>query len=132
MRKSVLMLIAACLICTACDRDKTAAPQDIHLELGDTKAVMLAKMEEIGARDVTSKTQYQFYRQISGVQEYYWWELEDKTIVAVLLAGIDKTNLSVVTIEIGESGKGIKGIANWRSQKLKRITSIPDKALPEK
>lgn len=101
--------------------------QDVNLKLGDTNAIMLAKMKKIGARDVTSKTKYQFYHAISGEQEYYWWELKNKTIVAVLLAGKDKDNLNVAVIEIGEPGKGINGIANWRSQKLTCLTSITNR-----
>jgi hypothetical protein len=126
MKKAILILIAVCLTFTACDK-KDGDTQKVDLKLGDTKAVMLGKMKNLGARDVTGNTKYQFYHAISGEQEYYWWELKDKTIVAVLLAGKDKASLALAVIEIGEPGKGIAGIANWRSQKLKCITSIPDK-----
>ena len=101
-----------------------AKTQTIDVKLGDTEQIMLDKMQAIGARDVTNKTKAEFYHAIVGEQKYYWWELDDRTIVAVLLAGDTEEDLQVAVIEIGEPGKGVSGIENWRSQKLKSYSSI--------
>jgi hypothetical protein len=89
----------------------------MDVSLGDSEAVMLEKMERLNARNVTNETQYQFYEQTTREQKYYWWELPDKTIAAVLLAGNSLKTLKVVTCEVGEPGRGVAGIAQWRSQK---------------
>jgi hypothetical protein len=67
---------------------------------------MLEKMKELKARDVTTQTRFTLYQQISGEQKHYWWELPDRAITGVLLAGDNKRALKVVTIEIGEPNKG--------------------------
>ena len=83
---------------------------------------MCHKMRSIGARDVTAETKYTYYGALSVNQRYYWWELRDHAVVAILLAGETDIKLRVVTIEIGEPGRGVEGIANWRAQKLKGFT----------
>jgi len=89
------------------------------VRLGDDDAAVVQKMRSVGARDVTAETPFSFYKALSVKQRYYWWEMEDHAVVGILLAG--DTDLSVVTIEIGEPGKGVAGIASWRTQKLTTI-----------
>lgn len=105
-----------------CTQDTPA--QKLMLKLGDAQPVMLQKMHDLEARDVTGETTFSFTHAIAGEQEYSWWQLKDKTIVAVLLAGDHPDEMTVAVIEIGEPGKGIAGIANWRQQKLKRYASF--------
>jgi hypothetical protein len=110
-----------------CGTSWAAERQTINLSLGDSEAVMRQKMKELKAQDVTAQTRFTLYQQILGEQKYYWWELPDKAVIGVLLAGDSKRALKVVTIEIGEPSKGVAGIEHWRSQKLKSSSSIPPK-----
>jgi len=82
---------------------------------------MRQKMLSLPARDVTNETKSTFYGSYCIKQKYYWWELVDHTIVAILLVGETENTIKVVTIEIGESGKGIGGIKKWREQKLIKV-----------
>lgn len=82
-------------------------------------------MQAIGARDVTAETSAEYYGAYSLKQKYYWWELKDSTVVAILLVGVAENALKVITIEIGEPGRGVAGIAAWRSQKLTLIDEGP-------
>ena len=90
----------------------------VTVRLGDNEDIMRQKMISISARNVTDATKTAFYGSYLSKQKYYWWELRDHTIVAILLVGKTDQQTEVVTIEIGESGKGIDGIARWRDQKL--------------
>ncbi len=92
--------------------------------MGDTTTQVIRKMRGIGARDVTNQTRHTLYAALSSEQKYFWWLLPDKTVVGILLSGDTKDSLEVVDMAIGEPGKGVEGIARWRSQKLKRITSL--------
>lgn len=107
---------------TGCNPEPSA--QELTLKLGDPRPVLIQKMRELDARDVTSETTFSFTHAIIGEQEYSWWQLKDKTIVAVLLAGDRTDEMTVAVIEIGEPGRGVRGIANWRQQKLKRHASF--------
>ena len=110
-------LVISVLILMGCQSGSGSFRQRMDVSLGDSEAVMLEKMERLNARNVTNETQYQFYEQTTREQKYYWWELPDKTIAAVLLAGNSLKTLKVVTCEVGEPGRGVAGIAQWRSQK---------------
>jgi len=102
---------------------KKSAPE-FPVQLGDSRQQVIDKMKALKAENITDKTKREFYASITGEQEYFWWLLPDKSVVAVLLAGKDKDNLRVVTVEVGETGKGIEGIENWRKQYLKISTSL--------
>jgi hypothetical protein len=95
------------------------------LELGFSESVMAKRMKATGARDVTAMTRYKLDRAISGHQKTYWWEYPDQTVVGIGLAGEGAGDLRVITIEIGEPGKGVAGIEHWRSQRLVCKTSMP-------
>ena len=81
-------------------------------------------MRSVGARDATRETTSEFYHQISWDQRYYWWELPDKTVVAVLVAAPQGQERTVVVIETGEPGRGIEGTKDWRAQNLKCQTLL--------
>ena len=124
MKRIFSAIIATTTLAVGC-----ATPPVIEgpLQLGDSERTMKAKMVTQGARDVTKQTRYQFYHQIALVQRYYWLEFPDKTIVAVLVAAPPKNERTVQVIEAGEPGMGIEGIKTWRSQNLKRQSSLPNK-----
>jgi len=90
---------------------------------------MLRKMKKANAQNVTDQTRFTLYQQISLEQKYYWWEMPNKAVTGILLAGDTMQSLEVVTIEIGEPNQGVAGIEHWRAQKLQRISSIPPKSL---
>ncbi len=114
----------ACLALAACATNPVARGP---VYLGDSERTMVAKMASQGARDVTSETPYEFYHAISLEQRYYWWEFPDKTIVAILVAAPPTSEKKVVVVETGDPGRGVKGIENWRSQKLKCESSLHTK-----
>jgi hypothetical protein len=118
-------LMISCLILLGCQSGSGSFGSKIDVRLGDSESVLLGKMKRLNARNVTNETRRQFYEQTSREQKYYWWELPDKTIVAVLLAGDSIKTLKVVTCEVGDPGRGVAGIEEWRSQKR-----VP-KALPK-
>ena len=122
--KQTFAAIIGCAVLAAC----ASKPVSLEtLQLDDSEPVMVTKMNSLGARDVTSRTNAEFYHQIALDQRYYWWELPDKTIVAVVVAASPGQDLKVVVIEIGEPGLGLAGIKNWRAQKLNRQSSLPSK-----
>ena len=88
---------------------------------------MVGKMKNLGARDATRETPSEFYHQISWDQRYYWWELPDKTVVAILVAAPQGKERTVVVIETGEPCRGITATKNWRSQNLKCQTLLRSK-----
>ena len=94
------------------------------VKIGDSKEMMQSKLKAIEAEDVTDKTGFNLYQSIMGKQESFWWQLKDKTIVGILLASDNSNDLKVTTIEIGEPGKGLKSIKQWRNQNIQRISSI--------
>lgn len=110
-------LIISFLILLGCQSGSDSLGQKVDVRLGDSESGLLDKMKRLNARDVTHETRHQFYEQTTREQKYYWWELPDKTIVAVLLAGDSLKTLKVVTCEVGEPGRGVAGIEQWRSQK---------------
>ena len=110
-------LIISSLMLFGCHSGSDSSGQKVDVKLGDSESVLLDKMKRLDARDVTHETRHQFYEQTTREQKYYWWELPDKTIVAVLLAGDSLKTLKVVTCEVGEPGRGVAGIEQWRSQK---------------
>ncbi len=118
-------LIITSLMLLGCQSGSNSSGQKVDVSLGDSESVLLEKMKRLNARDVTHETRRQFNEQTSREQKYYWWELPDKTIVAVLLAGDSLKTLKVVTCEVGDPGRGVAGIEEWRSQKR-----VP-KALPK-
>jgi hypothetical protein len=101
----------------------------VDLALGDSESVVVEKMRHARARNVTDQTRFELYQSIGGAQKYCWWELPDRAIVGVLLGGKNNESLKVVTVEIGEPNKGVAGIEHWRSQKLKRYSSLGPKSL---
>jgi hypothetical protein len=115
--RAFLAFLLLMLLTVACVHQPSTESR-VPVALGDDVATVCQKMRSLGARDVTAETKFQFYGQYMGPQKYYWWELKDGTVVAVSLVGSTEEALKVVTIEIGEPGKGVAGIANWRSQKL--------------
>lgn len=110
-------LIISSLMLLGCQSGSDSFGQKVDVRLGDSESVLLKKMSRLNARDVSRETRFQFYEQTTREQKYYWWELPDKTIVAVLLAGDSLKSLKVVTCEVGEPGRGVAGIEQWRSQK---------------
>ena len=120
MRRTFILVIA-CLTLAACATGPVALGP---VQLGDSERAMVGKMVNQGARDVTKQTRYGYYAAIWWDQRYYWWELPDRTIVAILVASPPKSEKTVVDIETSEPGLGIEGIKNWRSQKLNRQTSL--------
>jgi len=122
--KRTFITLCACLGFSACvTKNDVKGP----VELGYSERTMVAKMMNRGARDVTSQTRAEFYASIALEQRYYWWELPDQTIVAVLVAGPGKREKTVTVIEIGEPGRGVEGIKTWRSQNLREQSLLPDK-----
>ena len=122
--KQTFAAVLGCAVLAAC-ASQPVALETLHL--GDSEPVMVAKMNSLRARDVTSRTSAEFYTQNALDQRYYWWEMPDKTIVAVLVAAPPAQDLKVVVIETGEPGLGLAGIKNWHSQKLKSQTALPSK-----
>ena len=116
MKVSLYVLVSVLLLASCAHRSSDA--QQLAVRLGDDEATVCRKMLAVGARDVTAETTQEYYGAYRVKQRYYWWELKDRAVVAILLVGETETKLRVVTIEIGEPGKGVEGIASWRSQKL--------------
>ena len=123
-----LLGVLICTILVGCVTDSPPiAPESInqrYIKLGDSEDVMVTKMREQGARDVTKHTPKQFYHSVSADQRYYWWVLPDDTVVAVLVTGPSTDKLTVTVIETSEPGIGLDGIRNWRSRNLKSESSL--------
>lgn len=94
------------------------------LQLGDSETVMIEKMRRANARDVSAATESLLHLSIIGEQRTYWWEMSDRAIVGVNLAGAPNETLRVNYIEVGEPNHGVAGIRHWRSQNLKTITDV--------
>jgi len=97
----------------------------IDVQLGDPESSMREKMERAGALDVTRNVRSSFYASVRSEQRYFWWQLPDQTMVAILVTGTTEDEMFVRTIEIGEKGLGIAGVENWRDQNLQLETSLP-------
>ena len=120
----ISFLISAILAGCARNSASTGAKHHDYIDLGDSEELMVAKMQEHGARDITEKTPFEFIHSISSAQRYYWWMLPDETIVAVLVTGSSSDTMMVAVVETSESGTGINGIRNWRSHDLTRKSSL--------
>jgi len=127
MKPLMPVLAFASVLCCGCgDSSRVMEPTRLTLGLGDTLPQMTEKMQELGARDVTAETRFTGTRSISGLQKHLWWELPNKAVVSVLLAGNTEADLKVVAITVGEPGKGVTGIDAWQSQQRVLIESLPD------
>ncbi len=124
----VFLIFILAIFFSACAEDpsteKTKSNHTEYLSLGISEEVMLAKMIEHDAQDVTEDTKYEFYSSSHSPQKYYWWKLPDNTIIAVLLTGSELDSITVVEVEVSKPGIGMEGISNWRSSIKSRASSV--------